>query len=155
MGSSGADLSHEVFTVQSVPGQTVDAIFTWTGEGMGWDIYGHAPGDPTEPNEYVPDHGKPFPVLLPEKGDLTFGGFWGGSPFLGGLGSLPPGEGGLNPLGGFAYMWHTHTEKEMCNNDIFPGGMMTMMVIVPPDAPMMAPPLEQGDKPIMGKEGGK
>jgi len=160
IGSSGADLSYEVFTVQSVPGQTVDAIFTWTGEGMGWDIYGHGPDDVMIPGlESLPedggDHGKPFPVLLPEKGDLTYGGFWSGSPFLGGLGSLPPGEGGLNPMGGFAYMWHSHTEKEMTNNDIFPGGLMTMLIIVPPDAPMMAPPLEQGDQPIMGKEGGK
>ena len=24
-------------------------------------------------------------------------------------------------------MWHSHTEKEMTNNDIFPGGMMTML----------------------------
>ena len=159
IGSSGADLSYEVFTVQSVPGQTVDSIFTWTGEGMGWDIYGHGPDDPIIPGlESLPedggDHGKPFPVLLPEKGDLTYGGFWSGSPFLGTLGSLPPGEGGLNPLGGLVYMWHSHTEKEMTNNDVFPGGLMTMLIIVPPDAPLMGPPLEQGDQPIMGKEGG-
>lgn len=155
IGSSGADLSYEVFTVQSVPGQTVDTIFTWTGEGIGWDIYGHAPEDDPVDGEDPNDHGKPFPVLLPEKGDLTYGGFWSGSPFLGALGSLPPGEGGLNPMGGFAYMWHSHTEKEMTNNDIFPGGLMTMLIIVPPDAPMLAPPLEQGDQPIMGKEGGQ
>ena len=29
-------------------------------------------------------------------------------------------------------MWHSHTEKEMVNNDIFPGGMMTMLVVAPP-----------------------
>jgi manganese oxidase len=28
------------FTTLSVPGQTVDAIFEWTGEKLGWDIYG-------------------------------------------------------------------------------------------------------------------
>jgi FtsP/CotA-like multicopper oxidase with cupredoxin domain len=150
----GADLSYEVFTVQSVPGQTVDAIFTWTGEGMGWDIYGHAPQDLPEEGEDENDHGKPFPVLLPEKGDLTYGGFWSGSPFLGTLGSLPPGEGGLNPMGGFAYMWHSHAEKEMTNNDVFPGGLMTMLIIQPPGTLMMAPLLKQGDTPIMGKKGG-
>ncbi len=37
------DLSHEVFTIQSLPGQTVDAILRWTGKGLGWDIYGHKP----------------------------------------------------------------------------------------------------------------
>ena len=151
----GADLSYEVFTVQSIPGQTADAIFTWTGEGMGWDIYGHIPDDPPAPGEDLNDHGKPFPVLLPAKGDLAYGGFWSGSPFLGSLGALPPGEGGLNPMGGFVYMWHSHAEKEMTNNDIFPGGMMTMLVIIPPDQPMMPMPLRKGDKPIMGKIGGR
>jgi len=55
---------------------------------------------------------------------------------LGTLGSLPPGEGGLNPHGGYAYMWHSHTEKELTNFDIFPGGLMTMLVIVPQGAPI-------------------
>lgn len=129
----GADLSHEVFTIQSVPGRTYDAIFEWTGKGLNWDIYGHAAGDPLEPSEYAPDHGKPFPVILPDQQDLTFGGMYSGSPFLGTLGVLPPGEGGLNPHAGFAYMWHSHTEKEMTNFDIFPGGMMTMLMIVSHD----------------------
>jgi len=40
------DLAYEVFTFQSVPGQTTDGIFTWTGEGIGWDIYGHPTDDP-------------------------------------------------------------------------------------------------------------
>jgi FtsP/CotA-like multicopper oxidase with cupredoxin domain len=147
---AGPDLSYEVFTIQAVPGETVDAIFEWTGKGLGWDIY----GDPSDPAfahtcvdgngddlddvtaEYCPDHGKPFPVIIPENGDLTFGGFYSGSPFLGVLGSLPPGEGGLNPNAGFVYMWHSHTEKEMVNFDIFPGGMMTMLIIEPPGVPI-------------------
>lgn len=133
---AGADLSPMVFTIQSVPGETVDAIFEWTGKGLGWDIYGHAPTDPLEPNEYAPDHGKPFPVVLPEKKDLTFGGMYSGSPFLGVLGALPPGEGGMNPNAGFTYMWHSHTEKEMTNNDIFPGGLMTMLIIVNHSVPL-------------------
>jgi hypothetical protein len=29
-------------------------------------------------------------------------------------------------------MWHSHSEKELLNGDIFPGGMMTMVLI---DAP--------------------
>ena len=146
------DLSYEVFTFQAVPGQTMDGIFTWTGAGMGWDIYGHAATDPLQPWEDPADHGKPFPVLLPEKQDLTFGGFWSGSPFLGAQASLPPGEGGLNPASGFVYMWHSHTEKEMVNNDIFPGGMMTMLVIVPPGmlGAMAAPDVPMGVNPFFG-----
>ncbi|MFQ5494389.1 MAG: multicopper oxidase domain-containing protein, partial [Phycisphaerae bacterium] len=59
---AGTDLAPVIFTLNSVPGQTVDAIFEWTGKGMGWDIYGHTADDPLEPFEYAPDHGRPFPV---------------------------------------------------------------------------------------------
>lgn len=142
---AGADLSHEVFTIQSVPGKTADAIFEWTGKGLGWDIYGHTPEDPLQPNEYAPDHGKPFPVMLPEKQDLTFGAMYGGSPFLGVQGGLPPGQGTENAEGFFSYMWHSHTEKEMVNYDVFPGGMMTMLVIVPPGVPI-GMPMEQREE---------
>jgi hypothetical protein len=121
-----------LFTVPSTPGSTYDSVYEWTGEGLGWDIYGHKPGDDLEPNEYAGDHGRPIPVKLPELSSLAFGGFYSGSPFLGALGALPPGEGGLNPEAGFAYMWHSHTERELVNNDVFPGGMMTMMLILPP-----------------------
>lgn len=126
-----------LFTIPSVPGGTVDAVFEWTGEGLGWDIYGHAPGDPVEPNEWVPDHGKLIPVTLPALSSLAFGGFYSGSPYLGALGSLPPGEGGLNPNAGFAYMWHSHTERELVNNDVFPGGMMTMLIVEAPSIPIV------------------
>jgi hypothetical protein len=140
------DHSFEVFTIQSVPGETVDAIFSWSGKNLGWDIY----GDPADPDfahtctdgdsdgfddathEWCADHGEPIPVELPNSLDLTFGGFWSGSPYLGAEGALPPGEGGLNPNSGLAFMWHSHTEKEMVNFDIFPGGMMTMFMVEPP-----------------------
>jgi FtsP/CotA-like multicopper oxidase with cupredoxin domain len=131
-----------VFTVTSMPGATTDGIFTWTGQGLNWDIYGtpHVVGPDTcsdgdedgfddSTHEWCADHGKPIPVELPALQQLTFGGFWSGSPFLGVLGSLPPGEGGLNPDAGYTYMWHSHSEREIVNNDIFPGGMMTMLVI--------------------------
>jgi len=137
-----------LFTIPSVPGQTVDAIFEWTGKDLGWDIYGHTLGDgsscipdaegyhsvATDPNyrEWCADHNRPIPVTLPNLSVLAFGGFWSGSPYLGDLGSLPPGEGGLNPNAGFAFMWHSHTEREMVNNDVFPGGMMTMLIIEAP-----------------------
>ncbi len=147
----GADLSTEVFTIQSQPGSTIDAIFEWTGKGLGWDIYGSPAEGPgfahtcTDTNgddfddttsEYCPDHYKPFPVALPTNQELTFGGFFSGSPFLGLVNALPPGQGGLNPNGGYTFMWHSHTEKEMVNFDIFPGGMMTMLIIEAPGVPI-------------------
>ncbi len=148
---TGLDLSHEVFTVQSQPGSTVDAIFEWTGKGLGFDIYGTADVGPEfvhtcddangddfddETVEYCPDHYKPIPVQLPGNQELTFGGFYSGSPYLGSLGTLPPGEGGLNPNGGYSFMWHSHTEQELVNFDIFPGGMLTMLIIESPGVPI-------------------
>ena len=156
--NSGALASRGKFTTLSVPGQTVDAIFTWTGAKLGWDIYGTpADGMPDHtcddvvnnetlasgpdgfadlnadnPWEYCADHGKPFPVVLPANQNLAFGGWWSGSPFMGQGEALPPGEGGLNPNNGFFFMWHSHTEKELTNYDIFPGGMLSMMVVEPP-----------------------
>jgi hypothetical protein len=95
-----------------------------------------AAATPCFPWEYCEDHGKALPVILPEKADLFFGGFFSGSPFLGTLGALPPGEGGLNPFGGWAFMWHSHTEKELTTDDIFPGGMLSMLIIEAPGVPI-------------------
>ena len=83
-----------------------------------------------------PDHGKPFPVILPNQLDLTNGEFWSGTPFLGQFGTLPPGSGGVNLNGGYFHMWHSHNERELTNDDIFPGGMMTMVIIEPPSVPI-------------------
>ena len=143
-GHSSFDLSHEVFTIPSLPGQTVDAILRWTGKGLGWDIYGHRPGDGSSctaagaegldatTHEYCADHNKVLPVVLPEALALANGPFYSGSPFLGQVGLMPPGDGGMNPNAGYTYMWHSHNEKEITNFDVFPGGMMTMLVVEPP-----------------------
>jgi len=159
--NAGTDLAYSDFTIAVGPGTTTDTIFQWTGAGMGWDIYGHQPdvdnaptgnfpgaedvdynangildGEDPMPGEDPNDHLKPFPVVLPEQQDLAFGGMWSGGPYLGTDGALPPGEGGLNAFGAFTFMWHSHNEKEMINNDIFPGGMMTMCFVEPPGTPI-------------------
>lgn len=128
-GGTGADLGTFEFTVPSTPGGTIDTMFTWTGKGLGWDPYGHKPGDALAPNEDGADHGKPFPVTMPAQQHIVDGMMYGGSPFLGSAGILPPGEGGFNPNNGFMYLWHSHNEKEIVNNDIFPGGMLTLALI--------------------------
>jgi hypothetical protein len=159
-GGTGADLSTSEYTIPVIAGATYDALFTWTGANLGFDIYGPVAGipeqgiaahtcnaaDDTVDNktgaagsdgfhdstwEYCDDHGKPVPVLLPELQDMTFGGFYSGSPFLGAFGSLPVGEGGLNLNGGMTFPWHSHTERELTNNDVFPGGMFTIVIIEP------------------------
>ena len=142
---AGPDLAVSDYTIKVVPGSTYDAIFEWTGKGLGWDIYGTVAFNPhtcvdgnndgfdDTTKEWCADHNKPLPVVLPNQQDMTFGGHWSGSPYLGVFGALPPGQGGLNPNAGYFHMWHSHTEKEIANNDIFPGGMMTMVIIEPPD----------------------
>jgi FtsP/CotA-like multicopper oxidase with cupredoxin domain len=140
---TSADLAWSDFTIKAIPGATFDGIFTWTGRGMGWDIYGttainphtctpDANGYDLVSREWCADHDKPFPVTLPNQLDVTNGMAYSGSPYLGSTGTLPPGSGEWNPYAGYFFMWHSHSEKELTNNDIFPGGMLTMFVVVPP-----------------------
>ncbi|MDO9219861.1 MAG: multicopper oxidase domain-containing protein [Thiobacillus sp.] len=133
---AGPDLAFSDFTLRTVPGETYDAVFEWTGKNIGWDVYGHAVGDPLQPNEYAPDHGKPIPVVLPNLQDITIGPHYSGSPYLGRFGTLPPGSVVLNENAGYFHMWHSHNEREIVNNDIFPGGMMSMLIIEPANVPI-------------------
>ena len=119
-------------------------------DGRGYDTH-----DPHAINyyEWCADHDKgleahPFgdvggggPVTLPNANILTNGTWYGGSPYLGvdattravgATGTTPPSGTVGNPPGteaGFAYMWHSHNEREITTNNIFPGGMMMMMLV--------------------------
>lgn len=163
LSSTGAtaDLAFSENTLLTLPGATYDAVWTWDGNKLGFDIYGGVKAIIETPtlahgcdgsathtgtavdfdsvsHEYCPDHGKDIPVILPEGQELTYGGFYSGSPFLGALADLPPGEGGLNAAGGMFFMWHSHNEKELTNDDIFPGGMLTQMIVQKYDVPIPA-----------------
>ena len=156
-----------IFTFPSVSGQSVDAIFTWTGKDLNWDVYGHnattnvatcvPDGDgyytvnsnPAAPlgapnyGEWCADHNKPIPVT-PADPQIVANGLWyGGTPYLGlsesaaaGFPStpLPPGTAKQNQTAGYAFMWHSHDEREITTNDVFPGGMMMMLIVDPPNA---------------------
>jgi FtsP/CotA-like multicopper oxidase with cupredoxin domain len=119
------------------------------------DANGYNTGNPTAINyyEWCQDHNKPLethpvgdlagggPVTLPNPNILTNGAWYGGSPYLGPnatvravgvTGTTPPsGTIANSPSGeaGFAFMWHSHNEREITTNNIFPGGMMMMMLI--------------------------
>lgn len=141
--TSGPDLAFSDYTIQVVPGQTYDAIWTWTGAGLGWDVYGKVcdPNATSGPNvcthtaqqrhQLPTDIGKPIPVKLPSEFELAYGEFYSGSPYLGSFGIRPVGSGAANTTGAYFHMFHSHNEREVVNGGIFPGGMMTMMVIEP------------------------
>jgi FtsP/CotA-like multicopper oxidase with cupredoxin domain len=103
--------------------------------------------------EWCQDHLKPLqvspfgdvagggPATLPDSNILTNGAWYGGSPYLGPdattravgpTGTTPPSGTIANPPNseaGFAFMWHSHNEREITTNNIFPGGMMMMMLV--------------------------
>jgi FtsP/CotA-like multicopper oxidase with cupredoxin domain len=94
------------------------------------------------------------PATLPDPNLFTNGPWYGGSPYLGPnatlratgcssdpranpatcgqTGSTPPSGTIANPPSseaGFAFMWHSHNEREITTNNIFPGGMLMMMLV--------------------------
>jgi FtsP/CotA-like multicopper oxidase with cupredoxin domain len=94
------------------------------------------------------------PATLPDPNIFTNGAWFSGSPYLGPdattratfgtcsggnantqcatTGTTPPsGTIANNPSteAGFAFMWHSHNEREITTNNIFPGGMLMMMLV--------------------------
>ncbi len=113
-----------------------------------------APTDAPNYYEWCADHKKPLeakpfgnvasggPVTLPDPGIVANGPWYSGSPYLGpdanmrsvGPTPIPPFGTIANDPGseaGFAFMWHSHNEREITTNNIFPGGMMMMMLVDP------------------------
>ena len=119
------------------------------------DANGYNTGNPAAVNyyEWCQDHNKPVqvapfgdvaaggPATLPDANLFTNGPWYGGSPYLGPdatiratgpTGTTPPsGTIANNPSAeaGFAFMWHSHNEREITTNNIFPGGMLMMMLV--------------------------
>jgi FtsP/CotA-like multicopper oxidase with cupredoxin domain len=103
--------------------------------------------------EWCQDHNKPLqatpigdvagggPATLPDPNIFANGPWFGGSPYLGpeatvravgSTGTTPPsGTVANSPTdeAGFAFMWHSHNEREITTNNIFPGGMLMMMLV--------------------------
>jgi FtsP/CotA-like multicopper oxidase with cupredoxin domain len=96
------------------------------------------------------------PATLPDPNILTNGAWYGGTPYLGPDASLRatmpacvgspygvanpanancttllPSNVQANPANerGWAFMWHSHNEREITTNNIFPGGMLMMMLV--------------------------
>jgi FtsP/CotA-like multicopper oxidase with cupredoxin domain len=89
------------------------------------------------------------PATLPDPNVLTNGAWYGGSPYFGPDASLrgnaptcaaganssctplQPANLQLNPANerGWAFMWHSHNEREITTNNVFPGGVLMMMLV--------------------------
>ena len=100
--------------------------------------------------EWCADHNKPLeafpqgdvggggPVTLPDPNIFSNGAWYSGSPYLGvdattratgPNSSFQPANTQANPERGYAFMWHSHNEREITTNNTFPGGMMMMMLV--------------------------
>jgi FtsP/CotA-like multicopper oxidase with cupredoxin domain len=102
--------------------------------------------------EWCQDHNKPLevapfgdvpaggPATLPNPNIFTNGAWYGGTPYLGPnatarsagpTDNLQPANTQANPAGerGWAFMWHSHNEREITTNNVFPGGMLMMMLV--------------------------
>jgi hypothetical protein len=105
-----------------------------------------APGFDTTTGEWCGDHHptsgtdtKQIPVKIPAPSALSFGIMYGGTPYLGIPGELPPipdphtGDYNTtqNEMAGLSFMWHSHSEREITTNNIFIGGMATMSMVLP------------------------
>jgi FtsP/CotA-like multicopper oxidase with cupredoxin domain len=115
--------------------------------------------DHNKPLEVAPIGDVPAggPATLPSPNIFTNGAWYGGTPYLGpdatlrgggtqacvsSAGSttanqastcttLQPANTQANPGSerGWAYMWHSHNEREITTNNVFPGGMLMMMLV--------------------------
>jgi Multicopper oxidase len=92
------------------------------------------------------------PTTLPDPNIFTNGPWYGGTPYLGPDATLrafapnctvnnnngsqtcsqqQPSNTQANPPSerGYAFMWHSHNEREITTNNVFPGGMLMMMLV--------------------------
>ena len=135
------------------PGSTdPSALLTCTPDANGYNT-GASAANKINYYEWCQDHNKPVqatptgdvagggPVTLPDPNIFANGPWYGGSPYLGpnatvravgSTGTTPPSGTVANaPTGeaGFSFMWHSHNEREITTNNIFPGGMLMMMLV--------------------------
>ncbi len=176
------------YTTPTTPGVAFDGIFTFTGRGLNWDMFGHHPGAGTANGElpcipdvngfntggattsgltypsgydvtaaanyyeWCADHNKPVqsapfgdvatggPMSLPDPSSFKQGPWYSGTPYfgpdamaraVGQTGTSLPNSIQANPPSeaGWAFMWHSHNERELTTNNIFPGGFLDMMLV--------------------------
>jgi FtsP/CotA-like multicopper oxidase with cupredoxin domain len=113
-GAAGQDLSFEKFAVNIGPGQTWDVLFKW------YDAEHYDPAT------------NPVPVTIPQVNNQEFGMFYSGSPYLGVMGTLPPGASTLNQCGEYYVISHNHALYQITSWGVNLTGPITYMRVDPP-----------------------
>jgi hypothetical protein len=113
-GSAGQDLSFEKFAINLGPGQTWDVLMKW------YDA------------EQYDEVTNPVPVTIPDLANLTIGMFYSGSPYLGKMGPMPPGQSTLNQCGEYYIISHNHSLFQINSWGLTMSGPITYLRIDPP-----------------------
>ncbi len=114
LSDGAADLSMDRFAIVVNPGQTQDALFSWTN---------------------VEDYQGPadLSVAPPNGANLTEGDFWSGTPFLGQTDQLNPGINAKGTeCGEYYHVAHNHNLSQATNYGASFGGMLTLIRVDPP-----------------------
>jgi hypothetical protein len=113
-GTAGEDLSFEKFSFNVGPGQTWDVIFRW------YDA------------ERYDEATNPVPVTVPELANQTIGMMYGGSPYLGVMGPMPPGMNTQNQCGEYYIISHNHALFQLTSWGVTMTGPITYLRVDPP-----------------------
>ncbi len=112
-----SDLSFDKFSIPAGPGQTWDALFDWTDQ-----------------EQYNPDT-NPVPTTNPQLQNLVIGTFYGGTPYLGTRGPLPPGSSTQNECGEYYIIAHNHALFQITSWGVNMTGPITYTRVNPPNTP--------------------
>lgn len=112
-GPGGENLWEEKFSIPIGPVQTTDALWSWR-DTENW----------SDTN--------PVPIDIPSDQNLTFGLFWGGTPYLGNTDTLPTGTTTFNQCGEFYHIAHNHALQQITGWGVVLIGQVTFTRIDPP-----------------------
>lgn len=112
-GTAFEDLSYERFALVSAPGQTYDALFYWKNR-EGYNAVDNQ-----------------VPVTDPGWQNLQYGMYYSGSPYLGGMGAMPPGMTSQVECGEFYIISHNHALHQLTSWGVPMTGPGTFMRVDP------------------------
>jgi FtsP/CotA-like multicopper oxidase with cupredoxin domain len=113
VGPAGQDLSFEKFAVNVGPSQTWDVVFRY------YDAESYSAANPVT-------------ITVPELANQSIGMFYGGSPYLGDMGPMPPGMTTLNECGEFYILSHNHALFQITSWGAVMTGPITYLRVDPP-----------------------